>query len=58
MMELLREKKAVVAGGQKTPPFARAKRRGRNREEAKSTGSLTDIAPYVNLFLVIFTKLK
>src|SRR5205814_8283379 len=30
------EQTACVRGGQKTPPFAGAKRRGRNREEANT----------------------
>src|SRR5947207_13521659 len=50
-------KRGKRRGGQKTPPYARANRRGRNREEAKSTGKLTDYLYYVNLFLVIFTKI-
>src|ERR1700747_3016118 len=51
-------KRGKTPGGQKTPPFARAKRRGRNREKANSTGRVSDNAHLCQSFFGNFYKME
>jgi hypothetical protein len=53
-MRFLEEKRGL--GGRKTPPFAGAKRRGRNREEADKIGwRISSFSFFVNSFFPVQT---